>query len=160
MNFTTLWTDTFSTLEKVILAIAIGILIAGIMLIYNRRVTARPIRALLKAEALTPGTAKTAAELGLKPSAFRPVRDPYGGMRRSVRVILADGTEADGKLTAEDLGTARYYLPDDLKYAAEVRYDAKHTAWPVMIVVVIAVLIAAYLCIKYIPQLLDLKLFD
>jgi len=160
MDFSTLWTETFSTLEKVIIALAIGVIVAGAMLIYNRRVTGKIVRRLIAEDALTPGTAKTLAELGLRRGAASALRDPDGGMRRCVRVILADGTEAEGRLKSADLADARFYVPEEEKYAAEVRYEAKNTAWPVLIVAIIAAAVVAYLCIKYIPQLLELKLFE
>lgn len=156
MDFTKLWTETGSTLEKVVLAIAIGAVIAGFIMLYNKRAAGKLPRELIKRGAHNESTALTLAELGLKPhsAGTTSLKNPDSGLRRYVEVVGRDGA-----LTGEELAKARLYVPEDRKYAAEVRYDAKGTNVATAIVAVIAIGVAAYLCIKYIPQLLNFRLF-
>ena len=163
MNISSLWTDTGSTLEKVVLAIAIGFVIASLIMLFHKRVIGRLVRELIKRGANTPETALTASELGFKPTspAIRALKNPAGGLRTLISVV-PDGSDgpSDGALKNDALSTARFYAPEEKRIRAEVRYDAKNTTIPIVIIGAIAFGIAAYLCIRYIPQLLELKLFD
>ena len=92
MNIPSLWQDVGSTLEKVVLAIALGFIAGAIVMLYNKRTVGRTVRELIKRGASTPETALTAAELGLKPRAS--LKDPSSALRKFVRVAPSETGDA------------------------------------------------------------------
>ena len=52
------------------------------------------------------------------------------------------------------------YVAEDRRFAAEERYSAKNATWPVVVVGALLILAAAYACIRFIPEILALKIFD
>lgn len=159
MNVQSLWQDAGSTLEKVVLAIALGFIAGAIIMLYNKRAVGKLVRELIKRGASSPATALTAAELGLKPRAS--LKSPNSAIRKLVRAAPAkEGDSPDRALSSAELARTRFYLPEDDRIRAELRYDAKNTTLPIVILTVIGVGVAAYLCIRYIPQLLEFRLFE
>lgn len=153
MNFETLWTEYNSSLEKVILSFLIGAVIASVMILYNKRAVGGFVRALLKKGAADETTAVTLAEAGYSRAAFifASLKNPDSVLRRVVSV-----TGSKEKINSNELKNARFYISEDNRYKAESRYDGKNTSIPVLILTVIALTVVAYLCIKYIPQLIAL----
>ena len=57
-----------------------------------------------------------------------------------------------------DYTVARFYVPEDLKYRAEIRYESRGSGWiPVLLTVVLSVVGAALICwlLPDFVQLLD-----
>ena len=162
MNVPSLWTDTGSTLEKVVLSIALGFMIAMFVILINKRGIGRIARKLIERGANTPESALTLEELGIRALGAGPaLRDPGSLLRRSVRVAPENADDSPERaLKSGEVSTARFYVPEEDRIAAEVRFDARNTTLPIAIVGIIAIGIAAYLCIKYIPQLLEFRLFN
>ena len=102
-----------STARNVIFALCIGIVLASVYAAYQRGVVGKPVRALLAAGALSPESAKTLADLSLD-------RNPFVGFELSHNRVLQGLIK-----TLEGEGDTRYYIPEELKYRAEVRFDAK-----------------------------------
>lgn len=150
--FEPLWTDS-SSLYQVILSFLIGAVIACFMVLYNKRGVGGFVRTLIKKGASTPESALTLAESGYGKAFFilGSLKNPDSGLRRAVSVV-----DREGKLSSKELTALRFYIPEEKRYHAETRYDGKHTSLPVLILAVTALSIVAYLCIKYIPELLVL----
>ena len=161
MNFFSLWAETSSTLEKVILSLAIGFILAMFVMLIAKRNVGKVARELIKRGANSPETALTLKEMGIKPhgAATPKLRDPRSLLRRSVKAAPEnEGDSPDRPLRGGEALTARYYVPEEERIAAEVRFDAKNTTWPIAVLGVIAIGIVAYLCIKYIPEILKFRL--
>ena len=158
MYIPSLWAETGSTLEKVVLAIAIGFIAGSIIMLYNKRSVGKLVRAIIERGANSPATAVTLGDLGVRPRGS--LRDPASPVRRLIDVAPEkEGDPPNRRLTASEVSTARFYIPEENRVRAEIRYDAKNTTVPIVIIGIIAVGVTAYLCIRYIPVLLKFRPF-
>lgn len=128
------------TIGLCVIALAVGVMLAALYNFYLRRVPGGVARRLLDAGALSPETAKTAGELGLagkrlalfeltRGSALshivrradeRDATDDPSTTDEPANPTIGSGTAADTAATE-----ARYYIPEELKYRAEIRFDKK-----------------------------------
>lgn len=105
-----------ATARNIILGLCIGIILAALYAAYQRGVVGKPVRALLRAEALSPDSAKSLSELGLAGNPFVCFELAHNRVLKSlIRELPAAGDEEE----------PRYYIPEELKYRADVRFDAK-----------------------------------
>ncbi len=168
-----------ATAKNLILGLMLGTIIAACVMAYTRRVHGRFVRALLRREALSPETAITLRETGLfrNPSVRRALLG--GALSKLTRCVeteefvaaraeQADQTEADpnqapaarGLVEVDgftpDLLTARFYIPEDLKYRAEFRYEQRGSGtWQLILTIVLAIAISVLLC-QVLPALFGL----
>ena len=163
-------------LAVIIWGLYAGMLIGGILSVYNKRYLGGVVRALLRDECLSPQHAKTLKELGLssKWGLGRALQDGKV-LRRCVAVANADACRVPaaprkkwisslrrfftgspvGKLKL-DMDEARLYVLEEKKYHAQVRYTKKGTS-PIFIVVGgIVFLVIAILATMFIPELLTM----
>lgn len=153
MNFKLLWEDYGSSLEKVIICCFIGAVIALLMAYCNKRAIGGFVRTLLKRGCADETTALTLGELGYGRAVYlyAALKNPDSGLRRMVSAV-----GKDGRITSDELAGLRFYVNEDGRYRAELRYAKKNNTLPVVIVSVAILALAAYLCIRYVPELLEL----
>lgn len=152
MSFTSIWTDTTTTLEKVIWAVFIGVVIASVMLWYSKGFIGRVARRLLKKEIYTPEKSQTLRELGYDNFFIRmALKNKYSALRKVVYC-----TVDKEKLKRDDFYAAKFYIPEEQKDRAYFKYRGNNTTLGVVIIVIIIMFIMAKLCLKYIPELLEL----
>ena len=145
--------ETASTLTLFILALSIGIALAACFTLYQRYVPGSFIRALLKSEANSGENAKTASELGFENNVFIKFELRFGTvMLKCLRFTSENGTNDK----YPDFSTARFYIPEELKYRAEARYDTKGNGPFQLILTIIFSVVAAVLIVKLLPFLLSL----
>ncbi len=63
------------------------------------------------------------------------------------------------KLTGEgkiDFKTARFYIPEVLKYRAEVRYEGRDLGWVAVVLTVVLSLVGAFLVSRFLPDFIQL----
>ena len=196
-----------STIESMIPALAIALVIAAIMTARVRINQGRFVRRLLKNDCLSPASAKSLLELDLfRNGAIRRELLRGTNLRMVVRCVHADGTEtgvgilldqvysaqaaaeepvadapaqeggeavlvdsaAESATLSEpvcnenastgcqnrnkrarriDFTTARFYIPEDLKHRADVRFDRAGSGWaPAIASIVLVIVLAALLC--------------
>ena len=140
----TLTASGATTIRNAIVAICIGVMLACLFAYYLRAVPGGFARALLKSGALSPEAAKTPAELGFGKTPFlkRELRD--GSFLR--RVVRA--TEGEGE--------PRYYIDEEDRIRAEVRYDKRGFTLPILVLTLLATAAAGLLLIRLTPALLSL----
>ena len=170
------------TLRNIILAVALGIILATLMTLYTRRGLGGFVRSLIAAEATSPERAKTLMELGYfrsvmirrelaKGSALRMVvRSPEQeafelgtGSDTEAGETQADGAgqgsvakRARPLIFRHDFLTSRFYIPEDLRARAEIRFDAKGSGWlPTVITIAVTVIAAAAMC-WFLPDLIQM----
>lgn len=152
MSFASLWADTGSSLEKVIWAVFVGIVIASFMLWYSKGYIGRVARILQKQEIHTPDAAKTVSELGCDNFFMRrALRNKYSALRKVVY-----STVDKEKLSKEDFSKARFYIPEEQKNRAYFKYRGNNTNLVVVLIVIVVMFIMANLCIMYIPKILEM----
>ncbi len=154
-NFSLGGTSMFSV-RTVIFGIYIGLNLAAILAIFDKRVLGDFVRALLGEDCLSKESAKTVAELGFaKNTAVRSSLKSGYTLRRVVKCVEEEQFYADlaekqaeyekeAALAAErgekmpkfratefkvDLATAHFYIPEQIKYTAEQKFEKKGTNW-------------------------------
>ena len=159
----------------IIWGLCIGAVLASLLALYQQKVPGKLVRALLRAEAHDEDSAKTLDELGL---AGRPLiaRELRRGTVLQKFVYSAENgagqgkSPQDGKNGAESTengpsatgnkapvaATARYYVPEELKYRAATRYDKKENGLFALILTTLLSVAMAVLLMKLIPPILSM----
>lgn len=172
-NFT-ITSQTTQMIRNMVLAILIGILLASLYVAYMRSVPGGFVRALLREGADTPEKAKTLRELGyFRSPMIRRELTVGNSLRMVVRYhdpkdLSVETEEQNAQMDAKkhtrtlktgkklDFLSARFYIPEELHYRADIRFDSKGSGWRFAIVVAVAsVIVAALICI-FLPDILTL----
>ncbi len=152
MSFSSLWVDTGSSLEKVIWAIYVGIVIASVMLWYTKGYIGQVARKLAKKNAHSPDAALTLRELGLDNLFMRnALKNRYSALRKVVYCTI----DKD-KLKRDDFYEAKFYIPEEYKNRAYFKYRGNNNTLGMVAIVAVVMFIVANLCIRYIPEILNL----
>lgn len=149
------------TLGQMVIALAIGCLLAAAVAVYHRGYLGRVVRGLLAAGAHDEAGAKTLAELGLERSFVirRALSRRDNPLRKLLRYV---GEEEPGegvrlRLKEElDFSTTRFYIPEALRLRASVRYDSRGTDGRALLFTLIALIVASVLLIRFLPAVLGL----
>ena len=164
------------TLQKVVLGICVGIIIASAMACYDKNRLGAFIRAIVREQALWPDKAKTLDDLGFarnravrtslrSPNKLGKVvrcveKDAYDAQVAAAReAYVAEHGNADGFFMPQyqmDLENDHFYIPDEEHYRAEVRFDNQGSGWRAFILVCIVAVIAAALICFLLPDMIQL----
>ena len=131
----------------VVIGVCVGIFLAALYNAYQKSVPGGLVRALLRAEALSPESAKSPQELGLRALALLSFELEHNTMLR--RFVM--------EVQGED-GSLRYYIPQEQKYAADTRFEQGGNPVPALIIVgVLCALLAVGLLfgLPVIEQIID-----
>ncbi len=171
------------SVHLIIIGLFIGIALGGFGSVFNKRVLGDFVRTLLREECLGEEQAKTLEELGFSQKFFIRYSVARGvNLRRVVRcreeeAYLADlarqREEYEAK-RAEDPSLPKYhkvfrdkpfrvkadshhfYIPEDLKYMADTKFDQKGTTWLGAVVMVLIMAIALVIVLMALPYILNL----
>ena len=167
-NFT-IGSGSLVTLKTILIGITLGLILASFMTIYNKRYIGGFVRKLIREECLDSERAKTLDELGyLGKFGVRHAISSSGTLTRWIRCVEED--EFYAKQDAEraefeemhkndakppkfrekefkrDTKTMRFYIPEEKKYAADVKFEAKGANWlSFALVVVVSIILCAFL---------------
>ncbi|MBE6686756.1 MAG: hypothetical protein E7591_05935 [Ruminococcaceae bacterium] len=156
ISITSLWTEHNSTLVKVIWAFYIGIIIASVVMWYNQKIIGRAVKVLMKRSIFSPDKALTVKDAGIDSFFIRSaLKKQYSALRR---VIYC--TVDKPRLNKNDFIGAKFYIPEEQKYRAEVKYHGKNTSFVMILITAVVMFFVALLCIEYIPKLLDMFNFN
>ncbi len=161
---------TAGKIQNLIFAIVIGLCLASLIAVYLRVVPGGFVRALLKAEATDVNSAKTLRQLGyFRSTAIRRELSKGVNLRRVV-LMAEDSPNQDEVQNAEQEGregakknirpakinflTARFYIPQELRDRAEIRYCKKGSDPRLLILVPVLALALAALVGYFLPDLL------
>ena len=142
---------TLDVVNKMIPALIWGIIIASIATFFCRRVVGSFVRTLCEKEAFDPQRAVTLFDTGLfRSTVVRRELTKSAFLRKVVfcreeqAFLLEKGRDATYKI---DFTRDHFYIPEDLKYRAEIRFRVKGSSWwMVALVSVLGIVIAALLC--------------
>lgn len=169
--------NSMVSLTTIVIAFIIGIVLASAAAIFNKRVLGDFVRSLLLDEAHSPESAKTLEQLGyLKNTTIRSALKRGTTLRRVVRCVEEDeyleelerarqrfeenrtDTRQKFKETpfVMDVSTAHFYIPEELRYTADIKFEQKGTNWLVFLGVVIGAIAMGVLVIWLMPQLLQM----
>ncbi len=165
--------------RMLVFSISIAIIVSAAMVIRTRNGLGKFVRLLVSERIHTKEQAKTLMELGF----FRDAtvrRELMRGinLRRIVRCVEEEEHQAaqedakraydeshkddkkapafEGTRYRIDLTRDHFYIPEELRYRAEVRYEHQGSSWKLMLgAILLAVVLAAVLC-RYLPDILKL----
>ena len=157
------------SLEVMVWCLCGGLILGALGSYFTRRDASLLIRKLIEDENFTPDRAITLEEAGL--ASNLPLRLSLR-TGKPLRRLLTCVNEADfpkkkcsfirrfftgeREIVQTDLKTARFYLPEEMKYRAETRYNVKNVT-PLDLILSVAILIAAgFVAIYAAPKLVDL----
>ena len=164
------------TLQKVVLGICAGIVVAAGMACYDKNRLGAFVRAIVREQALWPDKAKTLSELGFSGNrAVKVSLRSANKLGKVVRSVEKDAYEAQMAAAREayvaehgneegffmpqyrmDVESDHFYIPDEEHYRAEVRFDNRGSGWRAfMLVCIVAILAAALICFL-LPDMIQL----
>lgn len=153
---------SISSMEMVIWCMFIGLMLATFFMFYQKRVIGAFVRKLLSAEASDQSSAKSLTELGYAHNhAVRTALRGGGVLRKLVwenddnYIENENGVKYSARQTPMDINTARFYIPEDNRIRAELRYSEKGTDVFMLIITALVFLMIAYLAANYLPDLLQ-----
>lgn len=167
--------------KLIILGLFIGLALAAFGMVFNKRVLGGFVRKLLHCEALTPENAQTLSELGYAKKFFvrygvrrgvtlrRVVRcreeELYAEEMRQAREAYESRRQEDSSLPKWKETPFRvnpnehhFYIPEELKYTADLKFDAKGTTWLgawVFVGILLILLVVVFLTFPRLLELLD-----
>lgn len=171
----TVGSSSMISLQSIVIAFFIGVNIASVMAVFDKRVLGSFARALIRDEALSPDRAKTLSELGyFKNTAVRSSLRSGHTLRRVVKCVEEEEyyasleqkqqeAEAAGQKFKSipfkmDFETAHFYVPEELKYTAEIKFEKKGTNWLTVagvFVVSLLLMIGVFWILPDILQMID-----
>ncbi len=146
LNFTA---ASASTATLFIWAACLGIVLASLYHFYQCSVPGGVVRALLRAEALSPERAKTAEELGLASKAFALFELTSG---ITLRHVVHRVTPAEGDTESEE----KYYIPEEEKYRAELRFSKEGNGVKGLVLTTVFCVVLAIVLVKVLPFFLGI----
>ena len=158
--------DNFSVTEQtanivntIIPALIWGIIIASVATVFCRRVVGEFVRTLCKKEALSPEGAVTLMETGLfRSTIIRRELCRSAFLRKVVfcreeqEFLSEKGKDATYKI---DFTKDHFYIPEDLKYRAETRFNQKGSTWIYVLITVVLVPVVVGLLCRFMPDILQ-----
>ncbi len=165
-------------IRLVIIGLFIGLSVAGFFAVFNKRVLGSFVRKLIQAEAFSPESAKTLEELGFagKVTIYNAVRKSTT-LRRVVKCREEQAHDAELSLKRAEYDTARendkrlpkfketvykidpttdrFYIPEEMKYMADIKFDAKGNTWASAIFCCVFMLVLMVVAIVLLPNLLE-----
>ena len=166
--------DGIINLSWAIIALCVGMVLAAILAVYEKKGLGEFVRKLISEECYTPESAKTLYELGFRKNAA--VRGALRGGSLSKVVICTQKKAYEDQIeqakanyeanaTADspkfksvsyriDFEKDTFYIPKDASYAADVRYDKKGSGVVAVLVVAGLSLVVAAFIIFILPDML------
>lgn len=154
---------TIGAIDLTVWSLTVGFILAGILIIYHKRIIGKLVRKLLAEGANSPEKAKTLRELNLHKNIF-------------IRMSLKSETSALSKLVFEaeddvkfdekfhvipterkkrDLETARFYIPMEITYRAQIRYEKKNTGILELIFLIVIFVALAVIIVSFFPKVYE-----
>lgn len=186
LNNFTIEARTVSTIRLMIIGITIGLIIASASSVYNKRHLGSLIRTMIKNNCMSPENAMTLEDLGYsKKFGIKNAVKSGGTLWRWARCREEDEYIAEMIKKREefeklhendrkppkfkeldfkrDVKTMHFYLPEEKRYAAEIKFDKKGFRWSgVIIVAIVSLILCVFICymlpdvIKYVDNFITL----
>ena len=174
-------TSSIFSVRLLIFGLCVGLALAGFAAVFNKRVLGGFVRKLLKDECLSPDSAKTVDELGYSTNLFvRLAVRKSTSLRRVVKCreeqlfleeLEQKRTEYQNKRAEDrslprfketeykiDIMNDRFYIPEEMKYMADIKFEQKGTSWlgaVIFVVIMAIVFVAAMIALPYILDLIN-----
>lgn len=151
--------QTADIINKIIPALILGVIFAAIVTAFGRRTVGGFVKTLIEKEALSPETGVTLFETGGFRSTVLRRELCRGAFLRKVvfcreeqAYLNEKGKDAIYKI---DFTRDHFYIPEDLKYRAEIRFNPKGSSWLSVVLTVILVPVFVGLLCRFMPNILQ-----
>lgn len=151
--------------KAIIVGICIGIVVASFASAFDRKKFGGLVRKIISDECYTPETAKTLAELGFDGS-MAIKRDLRSGrkLKRYVKCVeeeaffanIPDSPTKYKQKYKHNFETDRFYIVEDEKYAADIKFELKGSGYGAVFFVTIIAIIICIVAITLLPEMLQL----
>lgn len=156
-------TGSLLSVRLLVAGIFIGLAIGAFVAVFNKQTLGDFVRKLLREECLSPERAKTFPELdyAAKLSVRRAVRKNVN-LRRVVRCreeeefLAAQGNTKKTPTFRVDPDTHHFYIPEEMKYMADIKFDAKGTTWPSAFAFAFLMIVLMFVVLTVLPYLMSL----
>lgn len=158
---------SFDGLNLVIWSVYIGYMLATVLYYYQKKVMGKFVRLIISKGALSSDSAMTLAELGYdKQTLIRRELQKHSALRKMVWEIDDNyRTGEDGILYCArekslDLNIGRFYIPEERRIQAEIRYDDKGSDIFALIISAVGMFALAVVACIWLPDIIgSFKLF-
>jgi len=170
---------SMANLRNILFGLLFGLVIASFAMTFNKRVLGNFVRKVLSAEALSPESAKTLEELGFnknylirhgvrRGTNIRTVvkcreEEEYNASLREKMLEYEEKRKADRSLPpfkwvdyAVDADRDHFYIPEEKKYSAEMRFEKRGSSWGALVFVTIISIVLFAVLFFAIPEILKL----
>ena len=157
-------TGTLLSIRFVVIGIFLGLAAGSFVAVFNKQVLGGLVRTLLSEECLSPEAGKSLPELNC---ADKLLLRRAVGRSVSLRRVVRCREEEEFMVAQKDLppkkqsafrvnpDTHHFYIPEDLKYTADIKFEAKGTTWPGAIVFSVFMVIAMLVVLVFLPDILQ-----
>ncbi len=165
------------SIRLTVLGIFVGIIIACVAMAYHKQFLGGIVRRLIERGCLSPENAMTAAELGYVKNPFiKYALERSTSLRSVVKCVeeenfyrrqAADMQVYEEKRKSEpklpryksreyiiDTATDRFYIPEDKRIRAEIRFEKKGSGWLSTVISIAIMLVAFFALLLVLPQVL------
>lgn len=172
---------SLTSLRMIIVGVFIGLALACFAAVFNKRVLGDFVRKVLHEEALSAETAKTLSELGYARNfCIRSSVRKGVNLRRVVRcreeeAYLSEMEQKEAEYEEKRKETPKlpkfkvepfrvnadehhFYIPEEMKYMADVKFEKKGSTWLgaiVFVVILLILMVAAFCVLPYILTVLN-----
>ncbi len=173
------------SLRLMVLGLFAGTIIACIAMAYNKQTLGGVVRRIIESGATSRESAKTAAELGLEKGylaknalrssstlrrfvkcvAAEDFYDAQNAEREQLEAAATESANKEGKKPKKpkykehtymvDIENDRFYIPEELRDRAEIRYARKGSGTLAMVLGIAALLIAFFVVLLIMPWILE-----
>ncbi len=164
------------TLQKIVLGICIGIIIAAGIACYDKNRLGAFVRAICRNECFWPDKAMTLYDLGfMKNGGVKASLRSPNKLGRIVKCVEKEAYEREVEVQRQafiekngndeeffmpsyriNFEEDHFYIPDEEHYRADVRFDNKGSGWRAFLLVVIVAVVSAALICFLLPDMLQL----
>ena len=165
------------TIPMIVIAIAVAIILSSVAAILNKTVFGDFVRAVIACEALSKESAKTLEELGYDEKLIIRRNVVKGtNLRGVIRCVEEEEYNERARIAREeydkdpdphkpkfvdvpykvDPDNDHFYIPEENKYKADMRFDKRGTSWGMFAVVTVITVIFSIVLLAYMPKILDI----
>ena len=168
------------SVQTLVIGVFLGLAAAGFVAVFNKQINGAFVERLMREGCVSPESAKTLPELDLADKLMLRYGVSHSvDLRRVVKCREEEEYEAESAKKADeyaemcktnprlpkkftpkpfkvDPDAHHFYIPEDMKYTAEIKFDRKGNSWLGAIIYAVVILVALVALIVFLPNILNL----
>ena len=168
------------SVQTLVIGLFLGLAAAGFVAVFNKQINGAFVERLMREGCVSPESAKSLPELDLADKLTLRYAVSRGvNLRRVVKCREEAEYDAESAQKAEEYAEMRkenprlpkqftpkpfkvdpdahhFYIPEDMKYMAEVKFDRKGNSWWSAVIYAAVILVALVALIVFLPNILNL----